>query len=41
MHRVECDAIIKHFKYYWWCLFDLWDNWRNPPCPECGVKKVK
>ncbi len=38
MHRVECNSILRHLQYYYWCLFELWDNYFYPPCKECGIK---
>lgn len=37
---MDCQSIIKLLKYYYWCCYEVYENWSNPPCKECGVKKV-
>ena len=41
MHRVECHSIIKHIKYFYWCLCDAWEDYWYPKCKECGIRKEK
>lgn len=36
----DCNSIIKLIKYYYWCTYEIYENWVNPPCKECGVKKA-
>ena len=37
---MNCESIIKFIKYYYWCALEMYQDYVNPPCPECGVKKV-
>lgn len=41
MHSSECHSIIRHIKYYYWCLLELWEDYWYPPCKECGIRKRK
>lgn len=39
MHRVECEAIVKHLRYYYWCVYEMWYDFWYPKCKECGIRK--
>ncbi len=38
MTSFEIHSIIRHIKYYYWCLWEIWDDYWHPPCKECGIK---
>ena len=36
---MDCRWILNELQELWYNICCYYDNYRNPPCPECGIKK--
>ena len=35
---MDCDSVIKYCKILFYRFYKAYDDWKNPPCKECGIK---
>ena len=39
LYKNKCDIIYNYCSCWIRYIYRIFDDWRNPPCPECGIKK--
>jgi hypothetical protein len=39
LNNSKCEILMHYCKEWYYYLYKLFDDWKNPPCPECGIKK--
>ena len=36
-----CSKIYYHLYCFYYTLYEIYDDWKNPPCETCGAKNKK
>lgn len=41
LNKSRCELLVYELKHWGKWLWKIFDDWKNPACPECGIKKSK